>query len=357
MTDVPPKARLFGIEAIRACAATMVVAYHVARHLDKAEGLPYLRQATQFGHSGVDLFFVVSGFIILFVHRRDIGRPSRLGHYLARRFSRVMPMYWIALSLTVLVSFAGAHAMPSLARLLWSALLLPSDEVPVLGVAWTLQYEILFYGLFCFLIINRSTGLLILAVWLGWILADWLGLMNSASIVPGSLNGPFNLEFFLGMGVAYWLGRGTVMMPRIILAVGLLLFAAAAMAEDAGIFDGYASCARLVYGIPSALLILGVVEAERSGKLSVPIWMRALGGASYSIYLLQFLFIGFAWKLWVVLGLDARMAMWAGFLFLVGAALAGGIGTAQLVERPLLDIVRGTRTADGVGLLGSKTVV
>ena len=84
------------IEALRGLAATAVVFYHTARHTDKAYGTPLLRQIFQFGHAGVDLFFVLSGFIILFVHFRDIGQPGRLSYYANRRFTRVMPTYWVA---------------------------------------------------------------------------------------------------------------------------------------------------------------------------------------------------------------------------------------------------------------------
>ena len=70
--------RLVGIEAGRGIAASLVVLYHVSRHLDQAFGAPMLVHAFQFGHSGVDFFFVISGFIILFVHYRDIDNPLRL---------------------------------------------------------------------------------------------------------------------------------------------------------------------------------------------------------------------------------------------------------------------------------------
>ena len=61
----------------------------------------------QFGHAGVDLFFVISGFIILFVHYDDIGRPERVGRYLGRRLSRIMPAYWVALTFTIVLSLGG----------------------------------------------------------------------------------------------------------------------------------------------------------------------------------------------------------------------------------------------------------
>jgi peptidoglycan/LPS O-acetylase OafA/YrhL len=95
-----PGARLRGLEALRGIAAIAAVFYHVTRHERQALALPVLSRITQCGHAGVDLFFVLSGFIILFVHEKGLGRPGRWTHYAGRRFNRVFPTYWIALGLT-----------------------------------------------------------------------------------------------------------------------------------------------------------------------------------------------------------------------------------------------------------------
>ena len=109
MTSVSP-AKLGWIEAYRGIAATAVVVYHTARHFDKNYGIPGLESVFQFGHAGVDLFFVISGFIILFVHFDDIGRPDRIGHYLSRRLTRLLPAYWVAVALTIAALQLGGHS-------------------------------------------------------------------------------------------------------------------------------------------------------------------------------------------------------------------------------------------------------
>ena len=147
----------------------------------------------------------------------------------------------------------------------------------------------------------------------------------------------------MGMAVAYWLLRRTVPRPRLIFAAGLALFATAAMAEDAGYLNGFAALARLAYGIPSALLVLGIAETERGGQLNLPAGLRVLGRASYSVYLFQFVFIGLAWKLWLAVGLEGLTPDWVSYLVLVYAVLAGGVAMAWLVERPLLGLMRSKR--------------
>jgi len=332
--------RLDGVEAGRGIAAAAVVLYHAARHLNKAYGLPLLMGAFQFGHAGVDFFFVISGFIILFVHYRDIGTPARLGHYAGRRFTRVMPTYWIALALTIAMTAAGGrYGFPRSHELLWSALLLPSWTEPLLGVAWTLQYEIVFYAVFAILIVSRTAGLLALSLWLAWIV---IGLTLRVSFnIPPSLYGIYNLEFFFGMAVAYWLANHRVGRPRWVLLAGLASFALACAAENAQLLDGYSGWARLAYGLPGALILLGIVEAERQHLLVVPRALRILGSASYSVYLFQFIFIGIVWKAWLMFGLDRQLPYAAAFIVLAFGGVAGGILTSRWVEYPLMRWIRG----------------
>jgi exopolysaccharide production protein ExoZ len=343
LTEPAATTKLTGIEACRGVAATAVVFYHAARHLNKVYGVPALMSVFQFGHAGVDLFFVVSGFIILFVHYGDIGRPERLGRYLGRRFTRIMPTYWVALALTLLLSLGGGHEFPPLFDVAWSASLLPSHDEPLLGVAWTLQYEIVFYAVFCLLILNRMVGITVLSLWLAWIVAAAKFGSFAGGVIPHSLYGMCNLEFFFGMAVAYWLKNHAVLMPRLILTAGTALFVAAAIAEDIRLMDGYVDMGRLVYGPAAALIVLGAAAADRQSLVTVPSLLRTLGTASYSIYLFQFVFIGVLWKLWLAAGLDETLPHMASFPLLALAGVAGGVVVSRLVEYPLMRLVRRSR--------------
>ena len=341
-----PLRKLSGIEVCRGIAATAVVLYHVARHLDKATGAPLRQGALQFGHAGVDFFFVISGFIILFSHYNDVGKPLRFTRYIIRRFVRLMPTYWIALALVVALDYAGRHT-PSLASLTWSASLLPSNRNMVLDVAWTLRFEILFYALFSVLIINRLAGLAVLTAWLS---AALLVHITSLELnwMPEQFYATYILEFFLGMSVAYLLRNYTVPLSWLAFAVGLVLFGTAAALEDVHILNGYTSAARLVYGIPAALIVLGIAEAERQNLLRVPLALQRLGGASYSIYLFQFVFIATAWKVLVATRLNQHMPLAADFAVLALAAIAGGVCVSIWIEHPLIRLMRSWRFASGL---------
>jgi peptidoglycan/LPS O-acetylase OafA/YrhL len=333
------KPRLTGIEAGRGVAATAVVLYHAARHLNKVTSAPALMRIFQFGHAGVDFFFVISGFIILYVHERDIGLPTRIGHYTERRFSRVMPTYWVALALTILLASAGGrHGLPSATDALWSILLLPSHAEPLLGVAWTLQYEIVFYAMFAVLIVKRRAGFLAFGLWAAWIVSA----LNAGATgwLPGSLNGVLNLEFFAGMGVAIWLKRYKVPAPLLLLVVGIALFAVAGAAEDTGYLDGYGNLARIAYGAASMLTVLALAAADLRQLLRVPALLRVLGAASYSIYLFQFIFIGTIWKILGATGLAHFLPNGVAFIVLASGAVFGGVAASRLVEYPLMRLLR-----------------
>jgi peptidoglycan/LPS O-acetylase OafA/YrhL len=327
------------IEAGRGIAASLVVLYHAARHVDRAFGAPLLSSIFQFGHAGVDFFFVISGFIILFVHYGDVGNPVRLTRYAVRRFTRLMPTYWVALTLTATLAIAGTHGAPSISDLLWSASLLPSNRELVLGIAWTLQFEILFYALFSILIVRRTAGLIVMAGWLSMTVIAALISFN-ASWLPVQFYGAYNLEFFLGMAVAYVLKNHTVPRARLLAILGVVLFGAVAVLEDVRLLDGYGNFARLAYGIPASLIVLGIAEADRQKLLSVPAYFRMLGAASYSIYLFQFIFIGMLWQVLLVTRLQQGLPVIAQFTVLAAAGIIGGGGVSIWVERPLIRMIR-----------------
>ena len=148
--------RLYSLQVFRGIAAMLVVLYHASVYSQEQLGFSFLGGAFLFGHTGVDFFFVLSGFIIYYIHRADIGLPSRFRPYLKKRVLRVIPVYWIVTS----IKLALIVAIPTLAKsyerdplnLISSYLLLPQRNLPLIGAAWTLTYEALFYLFFATLL-------------------------------------------------------------------------------------------------------------------------------------------------------------------------------------------------------------
>src|SRR5216684_1841570 len=198
------KARLEGVEAGRGIAALLVVLYHAALHVEgDVPGSAVLWGLPHFGHAGVDFFFVLSGFIISFVHRSDLGRPDRLGHYLERRFTRVFPFYWLVLGFSLLDTWLLHRAQfPGVREVISNVLLLPQAKDQIVGGAWTLVFELMFYLVFAIAICSRWIGAAVLCVWAALVAAGFFLNPSSESAALAVATSPFCLEFFLGIGAA-----------------------------------------------------------------------------------------------------------------------------------------------------------
>lgn len=333
---------------MRGIAATIVILYHAARHAQAATGGLVFGSVFAVGHAGVDLFFVLSGFIILHVHGRDLGHPERLRRYGGRRLTRILPTYWVALAVTMAFPIIAGRGLPPMPDLLESLTLLPVSGDPLLGIAWTLKHEMLFYGLFAILIVHRAAGIAVLGLWLAAIAV--------ALAYPGSLPlqatiaSPYNLEFFFGMAAALAVSAGLVRRPRLLLTIGLTAFLAAALAESLAIMNGHGFTARLGYGLASMLIVAGVAARDQTGIGHVPSALARLGAASFSLYIFQYVFMAPTWQILRTTGLAAHLSASLLQLVLAASAVGGGLAAAAFIERPLIRLLRGsdaTRSACG----------
>lgn len=336
------KHKLQGIEAARGVAASLVVVYHAARHLDlNGMGLPWAFGIEKFGHAGVDFFFVLSGFIILFAHWGDIGSPASLPRYAERRCTRIFPLYWPVLAAYAVLAVLGSRAWsPSIGEVFANFLLLPSSSEPVVGVAWTLQHEMLFYALFVGLLVSRALGLVLIGAWVVWIVAISAGQLAAPELRTWQVCASvYNLQFVMGMAAAWISQRWRAPRSGAMAIAGALAFFVVGVAESRGWIDGYADPARFLYGVAAWLFVVGIVERERESELRVPRWLAVLGKASYSIYLVHLLVLGLAYKLFVRLGFSQLDVHLQHFL-LVAVGIAGGVAVSKWVEYPAMGLAR-----------------
>ena len=335
--------KLLGIESGRGIAAMLVVFYHAARHLKQDIGYLPLGGISQFGHAGVDFFFVLSGFIIYYVHAGDWGRPDRLGHYLQRRFVRIYPFFWCVLGVSLVLLAMSSHlAFPGAGKIIKTFFLLPQFDDPLVGVAWTLELEALFYLIFATAILNVRAGWALFASWLAFILVcNVTGYESSHWVLLNKLGASYDIEFFLGIAAAAIIRRTSyVPMSGVLLPVGIVLFFTSGTLENIGLLDGYATIGRYVYGIPAFLILLGLADRERSGKLQLHPLLVTLGSASYSIYLTHLLSIGVVYKLLSVFGLLKIFPAAVTYLLLCVCSIAIAVLISRWVEYPLMRQVR-----------------
>jgi peptidoglycan/LPS O-acetylase OafA/YrhL len=296
----PGRDKFESLEMIRALAALTVVFFHTQIIFTGRTGIVPLGGVFGAGSRGVDLFFVLSGFIIAYIHAGDIGRPARVGHYFYSRFVRIYPSVWITtlLALAVyLIGFGGPDKADKLQP--WSIgasfLLLPQHGDALVNVTWSLKYEIFFYLLFALAILRRSIGLWLILLWQASVLTVYLiGQPLEWSWISFYLR-PIVLEFGLGL-ISAWVvinrARFTLLDNRRfvtgMLALGVTVFVAAELAQ------AYAPTALeawpdfLVFGVSAAFIVISLAVIDIQRRYTVPRILVVLGGASYSIYLVHF---------------------------------------------------------------------
>lgn len=336
------KQKIYSIQHLRWFAATLVVFRHAMGHFpDEAISRNYL---TRSGEFGVDIFFVISGFILWYISAQSRPRPVS---FLLNRITRIYPPYWfftIAMVVTAIVlpkAFRFAYVKPVF--VVKSLLLFPAwhpilhDINPVLPIGWTLQYEVFFYLLFAVLLLlpppQRLLGnltALVLLVTLGRLIhfnSPPLHVYTDLAL----------LEFGAGMviGALYEKRRLVPSYMGIIMAVGALVWM---YPMTKFVTTDYRA---LAWGPPAALLVYGIVSAEYGTRTA---WnlrlLELLGDASYSIYLSHLFALGalrMVWKPFPQFGTTACV-----LYVLAGTLLATIVGSLSHIylEKPLVNGMR-----------------
>jgi hypothetical protein len=338
----PPRHKLITLEAGRFVAAASVMLGHYTGVVENFRGEAVFGNLFGTFHIGVPYFYVLSGFIIYHVHRRDIGRPQTISNFVRRRAVRLLPMFW-AISAVML---AGFLLSPSLAQernltgggVVADLLLLPHANA-ILAISWTLRHETFFYFLFA------------LALWLGpralWLVAAWI----VASVIASPWNMPeelgrlsivasvLNVGFGLGIGIAILYGSSRRPDHRLCAGAGAAVIAVMLVLEwlfnrDSGRSGaGFGDVGTLVYLIASAALIYGLVVAEERWRMPLPRFWQALGGSSYVLYLIHQPIASLAFR-----AVKPLSSVPPGVAFVLLAALAIGAALVihLLVERRVI---------------------
>jgi len=206
-----PTKKITLIQFYRGLAAVLVVLTHANIIFNREINIIFLQKVFDFGWSGVDFFFVLSGFIIFYIHYSDIGRPSKYKSFIFKRFIRIYPLYWIVLSCKIVASRFFGYGTDSVQPNFWDYLkaitLFPQENKKLLftkfiGVSWTLSYEILFYILFGLLVLLGYKFLKpFIIIWLFGCLINLIGVVDilKDNFLLNFIFNERNLEFIFGI--------------------------------------------------------------------------------------------------------------------------------------------------------------
>jgi peptidoglycan/LPS O-acetylase OafA/YrhL len=321
-----------GLQILRITAACMVLLTHSTFYASERLDRHFLVWGK--GASGVDIFFVLSGFVMIYSSQRLFTHPNGWRIFAERRIVRIVPIYWIATTIKLIALLATTgyvlHAQFRVANTIESYLFLPAYNsegivIPVLGVGWTLNFEMFFYFLFTFALFLRLN----VYKFVGAVLA--LLAVGAFFRKPGWPAASFYLdtnviEFFYGMLVANICLIGKHL-PRFI-AIPLLVLSFVALLSS---WPRLNPLHGLQYGIAAGLIVYSMASLEDS-LTRIPRFVLYGADASYAIYLFH-PFIAPAVPL-VLIKLHLQHP-WLSVFCSVFLALTGGCLVHQFIEIPM----------------------
>lgn len=278
---------LVQLQYLRAIAALMVVYFHAVLQVAKVDP-QYDAQVHLFGETGVDIFFILSGFVMWLT---TSGREISPMDFYRRRIKRIVPLYWMATLFSAAVAvvapsilkstvFNIPHLLASLFFLPWRNPADPTMIAPVVVPGWTLNYEMFFYLVFGLLLLVKEK----------WRIQALFGTMTAivlcCRIFPiettatTAYSNPIIFEFLAGVLLGK-LFRDKVLLPQRVAWIGLAVGFAFLLINER-LCD--ADQRTLMWGIPAFIIVYSAVSIDFS-RLPTIGWLNYLGDASYSIYI------------------------------------------------------------------------
>ncbi len=293
--------KIFSIQILRAIAVSIVLLYH-AQAFSYYQSIKFINIFfMSFGWTGVDLFFVISGFVICYTSYDLIGDETNYLIFLKKRFARIYPNYWCVLiyilSLEYLVNIKLSNAPTTL--LINNILLIPPFQTFIIDAAWTLTFEVCFYLIFASVIVflNKKLFLTFLILWISLIVFTFLS--NRPISLPFSLIlSPINIEFISGCVIALLYKRNIQIMPKTILAAGVILFTMLILYQELYISNSafHDDHNRIMQrsvslSVVFSAIIYGFIYIEINTKKTLNKILLLIGDASYSFYLLHMIIL------------------------------------------------------------------
>lgn len=285
------------IQMLRAIAALSIVVHHGLFELEQmaAQAGQAMRwQSVLPLEAGVDLFFVISGFVMVYASRDLFGSKNSVGPFLRRRLARIVPIYWVVTVLYLALSLSGLAPLnrvaPEGAEIIASLFFMPFERPdglvqPLYSLGWTLNYEVMFYCLFALALpLHRAVavatvvGILMAMVLIGHFIPSSMTMLHfwTRSII---------IEFGLGMIIGHMALSGIRPDRKMGLALGIIGLVLLAFGST---FSAFLPDRALLFGLPAALLVIAALAfngEQESGTASRI--LISLGDASYAIYLLH----------------------------------------------------------------------
>ncbi len=302
-----PFQKLELLETFRGVAALLIVAFHATELFNLKFDHPFLLSLFEFGDSGVDFFFVLSGFFLALSGHKLIRHRQTAKDFLVKRCLRLYPLYWLVslciIPVYFLVPSFGKGYEQDIGVILKSLLLIPQEHAPILSVAWFLSHLLLFYLVFTAVILLPNViskvilaGLSVSAFFMLTDILSGFQFKSDSHFLLDFIFSHYNFEFVAGWLLGIFFSRRQLKPAGslFILLTGCLGF------MIAGFLDVYilktsvatSNISRyyefIAYGTSSILIVAGAAFLEKNRRLPINRGFVVLGEASFAIYLTHY---------------------------------------------------------------------
>lgn len=349
--------KIENVQALRGFSTLLVVIYHVAETEKRfAYSDLIFPGVVKLCAAGVDIFFIISGFVIVTVAQGRFQSVTSVLKFLYNRATRVYSLYWFYTGVVMVFfllppeMFSRSHQDVDVLR---SFFLLPQANLPLLVVAWTIVHEIYFYIVFAAMMTFAEKRLLrllfcwALCVLVGGVVSRYVPCMAGSEWMKIIVH-PVTMEFIAGCLIARMVYGGIRAHGGLLFVIGVaLLFVNHIVMQPDMAMDRWDHL--FFYGLPSILVVYGAVVMEINSSILLPRIFRILGDASYSIYLTHYIVLPVLGRLWYMVMerccldnegyLDNILAV----VTMIAASVVFGIVSFRFIESPMMMGARGLR--------------
>ncbi|QLJ65583.1 acyltransferase [Serratia marcescens] len=323
--------KLIGLQWLRAVAVLLVVGWHV---MVKANVLNITsKQYFAIGNAGVDLFFIISGFIMAYTLQKKENGCT----FFVKRLARIFPLYWLFSLAALIVYLYNPNMVNSHAEhttIFNSFTLFPvENHAMLIDVGWTLRYEFIFYTILSIcLFLRKDIGLKLCSIFL-LALPFTSYFFNHGGFYFDFFTNEILMEFSFGI-MAYYANKNLNIhaSPLVIILLGVALLLT---------LENYTPHLHrtIKYGVPMLLILVGTLKLNQKRENYISKALALTGDASYSIYLSHMFTIGIA----ILVSRNLLLGTKFDYLFIPFSVLAStivGIAIFFLIEKPLLQLVK-----------------
>lgn len=343
--------RFDSIQSLRCLAVLLVVFFHVIliakKYITNGE---VFSEFFKFGMFGVDLFFVVSGFVMISVTRGKFKDKIQAFDFLYRRISRIYPTYWFYTILVLIVfcfrpswvnNSQGNHA-----DIIASFLLFPAQSLPLVMVGWTLIHEMYFYLIFFVILLFVKEENVCLAIMLWGVFVIIFNLyFDTSDPIINLISHPMTFEFIAGCISGLIFYKIEIKVPSVLyVSIGcisliLSIFLYIYYCNFFHNFEPGGWYRVFIFGIPSMFIVCLFANAERCGLCIYSFFVK-IGNASYSIYLSHVLTLSAFGRVMNTSYAKSMLSDYVMIAILFIFSIILGISGYYLVEKPLLKFSR-----------------